>query len=102
MSIDHRSDVWFENPVVTIQQRSNAVTVNICEESTALTEVKLTADTLEEVLDAFLDKFEGNDRSAINFNFGEVSVWMDTETADAITDELRLSVDVGIRQVINV
>ena len=102
MSIDHRSDVWFENPIVTIQQRANAVTVHIREESSGITEVKLTADTLSEVLDAFLDKFEGSDKSAINFNFGEVSVWMDTDVADAITHELQLSVDIGIRQVINV
>ena len=101
MSIQTRTDVWFNHPTVTIQQRSNNVDVSIQEFDGGLTEVKLSCESLKEILAAFEDRFEGNTRVAVNFNLGEVSVWFHTEHADAIQQEIGMSADIGIRQIIN-
>ena len=102
MEFQTRTDVWFNQPTVTIQQRSNSVDVSIQEFAQGITEVKITADSLKDVLAAFEDRFEGNTRVAVNFNLGEVSVWLHTEHADAIQQEIGMSADIGIRQTIRV
>ena len=83
-----RTDVWFNKPTVTIQQRSSSVDVSIQEYGMGITEVKISADSLKDILSAFEDRFDGNTRVAVNFNLGEVSVWFHTEHADAIQQEI--------------
>ena len=100
MSIKTRTDVWFNHPLVTIQQRANNVDVSIQEFDGGLTEVKLSCESLKEILACFEDRFEGNTRVAVNFN-REVSVWFHTEHADALQQEIGMSADIGIRQIIN-
>ena len=98
--VETRVDVWFEMPTVTIQQRASRVEISIQESNQGITELKVYADTLEEVLASFEDRFEGHTRVAVNFNAGEASAWFHTEHADQIQSDLRNAVDIGIRQVI--
>ncbi len=98
--VETRTDVWFETPVVTIQQRTNRVEVSIQESGQGITELKVYAETLQEILDSFEDRFEGNTRVAVNFNAGQASAWLHTEHADQIQNDIRNAVDLGIRQVI--
>ena len=96
-----RTDVWFNQPTVTIQQRSNSVDVSFQEFAQGITEVKLSCESLKDVLACFEDRFEGNTRVAVNFNYGETSIWLHTEHADAIQQEIGMSADIGIRQTIS-
>ena len=98
--VETRVDIWFEMPTVTIQQRSTRVEVSIQEYGQGITELKVYAPTLEEVLASFEDRFESNTRVAVNFNAGEASTWFHTEHADQIQNDIRNAVDLGIRQVI--
>lgn len=96
-----RTDIWFNHPTVTIQQRSNSVDVSIQEFAQGITEVKLSCESLKDVLACFEDRFDGSTRVAVNFNHGEVSLWFHTEHADAIQQEIGMSADIGIRQTIH-
>ena len=96
-----RTDVWFNHPTVTIQQHHNSVNVSIQEFAQGITEVKISAESLKDVLACFEDRFEGNTKVAVNFNYGETSVWFHTEHADAIMQEIGMSADIGIRQTIH-
>lgn len=98
--VETRVDVLFEMPTVTIQQRANRVEISIQESNQGITEMKVYADTLQEILDSFEDRFEGTNRVAVNFNAGEASAWFYTEHADQIQYDIKNAVDIGIRQTI--
>ena len=100
--IETRTDILFEKPYVTIQQRTTCVNVSIQETGDYITELKLYADSVADVLAVFEDRFEGTERVAVNFNHGQASAWFYTEHADKIQEELARCVDIGLRQVITV
>ena len=103
MEIEVRSDVYIEDPEVTIYQRREDDSqpnydVDFKSQSQGLTEVKLATDNLDEIVEAFERRFVGTDKAAINFNYGTVSLWILETHAQRIQEKLQIAADVGVRQ----
>ena len=105
MEIEVRSDVYIEDPQVTIYQRREDDSqpnydVDFKSQEQGLTEVKLSTDNLDEIVEAFERRFVGNDKCAVNFNYGTVSLWLSEVHAQRIHEKLQIAADIGVQQVI--